>query len=497
MSAMRGVEYSIRDAEYATEPFQHNPKRLATVGEYSDLYNSYSLGLTSYESASGDHKVLDQRNAVYRKPLLSHEICIHGTYIDLSLEERYRGLRIGDTEFMSSVRRHLADKGLLDRANLYYRNSAAWQQLLRKHCFETVRRCDTFAGYDFLGDIDTHWHTFGYCVGMMNEFYELKPGETVDNVRRYNSDAVLLADLPACVNYESDSVANIPILVSNYGKPIPKATLQIRVCENNKVLTKEEVQIDNIPAGEVKELYHFTFCMPVCEKPKKLQLKVSLLGGDADCENKWELYVFPKNSAPSSKRLTEQNTVVCSSCNSKELKDYLAQGKTVVLLGTDPFASEDVSYQISIAGRTNGHLATVIAEHPLMRDFPNDGYCGKQFESLLNEGAAVVLDGLTLPHRPIIDIATTYKNARREAMLFEYRVGNGKLLVCSLHLTEQDPAACWLKNHILSYSISEDFQPEQTLSMAQLEALCNTSSVDAQSNCNQAMNQNDITMNTV
>ena len=129
-----------------------------------------------------------------------------------------------------------------------------------------------------------------------------------------------------------------------------------------------------------------------------------------------------------------------------------------------------------------------------MQGFPSDGYCGKQFETMLNESAAVVLDGLTIPHRPIIDIATTYKNARREAMLFEYRVGNGKLLVCSLRLTQQDPGAAWLKNHILSYCISEGFQPEQTLSMAQLQALCNISSVDAQSNCNQAMNKNDITM---
>ena len=132
-----------------------------------------------------------------------------------------------------------------------------------------------------------------------------------------------------------------------------------------------------------------------------------------------------------------------------------------------------------------------------MQDFPNEGYCGKQFEAMLNGSAAVVLDGPAMPHRPIIDIATTYKNARREAMLFEYRVGNGKLLVCSLHLTEQDPAAAWLKNHILSYSVSKAFQPKQTLSPAQLEALCTIASVDAQANCNQAMNQNDITMNPV
>ena len=183
MSAMRGIEYCFVDSETVEEPFCYNPRRLNELEKFCDLYNSYSLGLTSYFSASGTHEVLDERNAVYKKPLLSHEIGIHGTYIDLSLEERYKGTRIGDTEFMSSVRRHLENKGLLDRANLYYRNSAAWQQILRKHCFETVRRCETFSGFDFLGEIDTHGHTFGYCVGMMNEFYELKPGETAENVR--------------------------------------------------------------------------------------------------------------------------------------------------------------------------------------------------------------------------------------------------------------------------------------------------------------------------
>ena len=112
-------------------PFVHNPRRLADVGKFCDVYNSYSLGLTSYFSTEGTHQILDERNAIYGKPLLSHEIGIHGTWIDLALEERYKGTRIGDTELFSSVRRHLADKGILDRSNLYYRNSCAWQQILR------------------------------------------------------------------------------------------------------------------------------------------------------------------------------------------------------------------------------------------------------------------------------------------------------------------------------------------------------------------------------
>lgn len=494
MSAMRGIEYMLRHEETCVnEPFQHNPERLARVGEFSDLYNSYSQGLTSYSSASGRYDILDRRNAIYGKPLLSHEICIHGTYIDLSLEERYKDTRIGDTAFMSSVREHLADQGLLDRADLYYRNSVAWQRLLRKHCFETVRRCETFAGYDFLGDIDTHWHTFGYCVGMMNEFYELKAGETVENVLRYNGATVLLADIPACVNYAAGALAEIPVLVSHYGKTIPTAALQIRISAGNEVLLHKEIQTNEISAGAIRELCRISFHMPQCEKPMCLQLTASLSGADTDCENTWQLYVFPKTAAPTKEELQEKNTVVLNTCSAKELAEMMEQGKTVVLFGTGPFASNEVSFQLTVAGRTNGHLASVVADHPLLANFPHDGYCGMQFAQMLNNSTSAVLDGITMPHNPILDIASSYKNAHREAMLFEYGVGKGKFLVCTLHFEEEDPAACWLKNRILSYSISDAFCPEQVLTEQQLNALFQVSSVEAEGNCNQAMNKNDIT----
>ena len=494
MSAMRGIEYMLRPEDLCeSEPFLHNPERLARVGEYSDLYNSYSLGLTSYNSVEGRQEILDRRNAIYGKPLLSHEICIQGTYIDLSLEERYKGTRIGETEFMSSVRTHLADQGLLARADLYYRNSAAWQRILRKYCFETVRRCETFAGYDFLGDIDTHWHTFGYCVGMMNEFYELKAGETVENVLRYNGATVLLADLPDCVNYKAGAIAEIPVLISHYGKPIFGATLHICVRAEDKVLLEKTVRIDRVNAGEISELHSVCLTMPQCEKPMKLTLTASLSAIEAVCENTWQLYVFPETAAPAQEKMAGQNVVVLTDGSAAELTGLLEQGKTVVLFGAGPFATNEATFQLSIAGRTNGHLATVIAEHPLMMDFPHDGYCGMQFTQMMNNSVAAVLDGVTMPHDPILDIATSYKNAHREAMLFEYGVGSGKLLVCTLNLTEEDPAACWLKNRILDYAVSDDFCPAQVLTEQQLKTLFRVSSVKAAGNCNQAMNKNDIT----
>ena len=327
MSAMRGIEYNFIGDETVDTPFRHNPTRLAEVGTFCDVYNSYSNALTSYSSTDGTQTVLDERNAVYKKPLLSHEICIHGTYADLSLEERYRGSRIGQTAFLSSVREHLADVGLLDRAPLYYRNSAAWQRLLRKHCFETVRRCETFSGYDFLGEIDTHWHTFGYCVGMMNEFYELKPGETEQNVLRYNGETVLLADLPACVNFVSGEAVEIPIHVSHYGKTVPQGLLQVRISGNGSVMYRRELRTGEIARGALKELYRAVFRMPKTDKPMTLTLSVSLSGGDTDCENRWDLYVFPKTKKKiSEKTLSAAGVTVMEDCDGSTLWGALTQG---------------------------------------------------------------------------------------------------------------------------------------------------------------------------
>lgn len=487
MSAMRGIEYMLQeDDPRVTEPFEHNPERLARISPDCDLYNSYSLGLTSYDSSFGTQAVLDKQNAVYGKPLLSHEICIQGTYIDLSLEERYKDTRIGKTQFMSSVRTHLADQGLLDRADIYYKSSVKWQSLLRKHGFETVRRCESFAGYDFLGDIDTHWHTFGYCVGMMNEFYELKPGETAENVLRYNSPTVLLADLPR-VNLHTGEVVEIPVWVSHYGDDLEKAELCVRVSREDEVAAEEKIPVDSLKKGTLAELYRFRFSVPEGEEAVCYTLSAELTGGKVICENRWELYAFPRVLQETG------NAVVYSGCSIETLEKDMQQGKTVVIFGTEPFASAEVSFQLSIAGRTTGHLATVIGKHPVMDAFPHSGFCGKQFENMLNGGKAAVLTGAPNPHKPIIDIATSYKNAQKEALLFEYAVEKGKLLVCPLNLDDSDPAAQWLKAKLLSYAQSDDFAPAVSLTAQQLRGICAVQKTTCGQDSNRAVNCNDIT----
>ena len=495
MSAMRGIEYFSYGAGRTEQPFTHDATRLAALSQFCDLYNSYSLGATSYNSTAGRADVLDARHAAYDKPLLSHEICIHGTYADLSFEARYAGTRIGDTELFSSVRRHLADRGLLDRAPLYYRNSSIWQAKLRKDCFELCRRTKSLAGYDFLGDIDTHWHTFGYCVGMMNEFYELKPGETEENVRRYNADTVLLCDLPALRNLTAGERIRLPILASHFAKPLSTARLSLRISDGKRVLLRRTVSVGAIAAGELRELYHLDFNLPRTEKPLTLTLTAALSGGNTDAENAWQIYVFPKAAPlPSAREIRAAGLTVSEGMGAGELLSRMANGERVLLLGGSPFPTEKTAYQPSVAGRTNGHLATVLADHPVLEDFPHEGYCGHQFARMLKDGAAILLDRPDLPFAPIVEIATTYKNARREALIAEYRVGRGCLLVCGLHLDDHDPAARYLREQLYKYAVSEAFAPAAALTLPQLADLLGGEAIDAGDNENQAMNKNDITV---
>lgn len=487
MSAMRGIEYMLTEQDLRVDaPFVHNPQRLLRISDYCDLYNSYSLGLTSYESSLGTHAVIDERNAIYGKPLLSHEICIQGTYIDLSLEKRYEGTRIGKTGFMSSVRTHLEAQGLLEKAHTYYVNSTKWQSLLRKQCFETVRRCHSFSGYDFLGDIDTHWHTFGYCVGMMNEFYELKDGETAENVLRYNSPTVLLADLPR-VNLHAGETVQIPVWVSHYGADVENAQLCLRVSAEGKTVAEEKIPVTALKKGTLTELYQWAFTAPESKNALCYTLSGELKGTNSICNNRWELYAFPK-AAPSA-----SDAVVYSGCSLDALEKDMQQGKTVVIFGTEPFAAAEVSFQLSIAGRTTGHLATVVEKHPITDRFPHSGFCAKQFERMLNGGKAALLTGAPGLHNPIIDIASSYKNAQKEALLFEYRIEKGRLLVCTLNLEETDSAAAWLKSCILSYANSEAFAPKEALDLPQLRTICAARGQTENGDCNRAINKNDIT----
>ena len=509
MSAMRGVEYLLMPGKdpIVTEPFRHNAERMSRIAQFCDVWTSYQLGLTSYESLNtGSSADLDSWGDAYcGKPRTSHEICIDSSYVDFGLEKMYPpNSPILKAGVFSEPRKVLEEKGLLGRADIYFRNSCEWMRRIRKFTFEKLRAADRVAGYDFLGDINTHWHTFGYSVGMMDEFYRLKPGETVGDVLRYNSAAVLLSDLGSDFNVTAGAKKRVNFSISNYADEVKDAVFEVFFleCKSENFTWPCWAQMgrpEDVPCGKLTFLGGPEINVPTNDTPRKYILRAQLRrsplnSGQVAAENEWEIYAFPNKSTRStcSTRLNSHSPVrVVSDISLDDLAEAMERGERVLLFGAGPFKSLPTTYRIGMAGRTSGNFATVIkAGHPALKDFPHDGFCGWQFRRLMEGGRAVQLEA-GVPFDPIIDIASSVKLPIRQSALFEYRVGEGRLMVCSFNFQDGDPAAAWLKARLVEYASGDEFEPLLRLTQDQLRAVVNAPLLTGEANSNKARNPND------
>ena len=494
MSAMRGIEYALVKGkdDITKKPFAHNPKRMARVARYCDLFNSYQLGLTSYDSLnSAGPETLDAWGDAYcGKPRLSHEISIDGTFVDFSTEKLYPAdSPILKTGMFEGLRRHLREKGMFDQADLCFRNSSEWMRRIRKFTFEKVRAADRVAGYDFLGDINTHGHTFGYSVGMMDEFYRLKPGETAENVRRYNSAAVLLANFGCDFTLPAGTERGVRFSVSNYDRDIADVQLAAALVRtaDGKAVWERRVACGAVPNGRLSKLADCAVPVPESDEPAKYVLKATLSASNGPvAANEWELFGFPKVVA------AEPDGVrVVTNISRDELLAAMARGERVVLFGTGPFKGTRSSFRSTLAGRSDGHVATVVRKgHPALAGLPHEGYCGWEFRRLLEGGSALQLEG-PVPFAPIVQMVTPARFTIRQAALFEYRVGKGRLLVCGLNVKGKSPEQAWLRDRLVAYAASDAFAPADAISSEDLARLLDTPRVVGKKNANLATNPND------
>ena len=491
ISALRNAEYAFgKDDTVVNEPFPHNPVRLAHYATFSDLFTSFQLGHVSYSSlTSGTPEILDRMGDAYcGKPRLSHETCIDGSYIDFSTEKLYpKDSPFLKTGIFDGIRRQLVKKGLMDRAETYYRNSCEWMWRIRKHCFEKLRASKRTQGFDFLGDINTHWHTCGYSVGMFDEFYRMKPGESFENVLRYNAAAVLLCDLGHDFVFFAGERKRVGFKVSNFDVSAKGGTLRLSLeTADGKVVASATEKVGVLPKGEVLDLPGWDVDFPADAKPSKYWLKATLAAGALKAANRWEVYAFPKPKTVdvSSVRVMKRRTT------KEELLAALAAGERVALLGEGPFNALPISsFRIGLAGRSAGNYATVVKEHPALGDFPHEGYCGWQFCRLFENASAIQLEG-DVPFDPIVDLASSVKVVIRQALLAEYRVGKGRLLVSGFKFHDDDPAGVYLKAQLLAYAASDRFEPKSSISPEQLAAVIDAPIVTGSVDTNRANDTN-------
>jgi hypothetical protein len=105
--------------------------------------------------------------------------------------------------------------------------------------------------------------------------------------------------------------------------------------------------------------------------------------------------------------------------------------------------------------------------------FPTESYLTWPWKQILEgQGAAIWLDETPMDFLPIWQVIDDFDCNRKLGMLFEARVGRGRLLVCGFdlwHNLDSRPAARELRSSIGSYMASESFRPKDQLDIAMLD----------------------------
>jgi hypothetical protein len=98
--------------------------------------------------------------------------------------------------------------------------------------------------------------------------------------------------------------------------------------------------------------------------------------------------------------------------------------------------------------------------HPALAGFPTEAHSNWQWWYPVMRASAMILDGLPHELRPIVQVVDDWFTNRKLGLVFEARVGRGRLLVSSIDLDgADDPVSRQLLASLLDYAAGDAFVP--------------------------------------
>ncbi len=112
--------------------------------------------------------------------------------------------------------------------------------------------------------------------------------------------------------------------------------------------------------------------------------------------------------------------------------------------------------------------------HPIFLSFPTDFYTNWQWFSIIKNSNPLILDGTDKNYRPIVQVIDNMERNHKLGLIFECKVGKGKLMVCMSdlrHIEGDRPEALQLYSSILNYMQSPQFKPDYEINEKMLHQL--------------------------
>ncbi|HQG49158.1 MAG TPA: discoidin domain-containing protein, partial [Sedimentisphaerales bacterium] len=410
-------------------------------------------------------------------PVISHEIGQWCVYPNFDEMKKYTGLL--KPKNFEIFREQLDRNGMLYQARDFLLASGKLQTLLYKEDIESALRTPGFGGFQLL-DLHDFPGQGTALVGVLDPFWDSKPYVTPKEYHRFCGPTVPLARLPRRI-FESGDTLVARIDVAHFGAAdlkdaTPAWTLRDSTGE---IVESGQFPRRTIKTGELSVLGEVKAPMYVAREADKFSLEVTIPGADA--ANDWDLWVFPK-SAPAE----PDDEILIAQELGDEAIAHLAKGGKVLLLPSAVTIRNDEKHPIQMgfssifwntvwtnwqAPHTLGILCD--PKHPALRQFPTEFHTNWQWWELIHGAAPFILT----EHRdlkPVVQVIDDWVTARKLALIFEVRVGHGKLLACSSDLTndlDKRPVARQMRRSLLAYMDTDQFSPRFNMTVEQLRGL--------------------------
>jgi len=409
-------------------------------------------------------------------PVVSHEIgqwCVYPNFKEI---EKYSGplkaknFELFQESLIANKMRHLADSFLLASGKL--------QTLCYKADIEAALRTPGFAGFQLL-DLHDFPGQGTALVGVLDPFWEEKGYVTPEEYSRFCNTTVPLARLEKRVFSEGETMT-VNIEVAHFGNELLKeVTPNWKLIQNKKIVAEGKLDKCNVEIGNNIQLGKVIHQFQNKNTPRKLTLEISI----NKFSNSWDIWVYPEN-----KTLKIGDVKIVEKLSSATLQYLNNGGKVLLSLGKGKVAPEmggDVGVGFSSifwnTAWTDGqkpHTLGILCnpEHPALELFPTEYHSNWQWWDAMSHSDAIKLNDFPMELKPIVRIIDDWVSNRRLALLFEAKIGKGKILISGADLVnelETRPEANQLKTSLLNYMNGDNFNPEVELSNIQIKKIIN------------------------
>ena len=444
---------------------------------FADAYDGGYLNHT-YPNSEMD---FSSANVLCDVPIISHETGQFQVYPNYEEIKKYTGvLKPRNFEIF---KKRLEEAGMINLAYDFMMASGKWSALLYRADIEMNLRTPEWGGFQLL-DLQDYPGQGSAYVGILDAFMESKGLIAPEEWRHFCSEVVpLFCTEKFC--WTNDEALTGEVEIANYSESdLNSKQLSWTLTDSKQQVLDKGVLPLQVKQGELAKVGTLKPAIASVRKAEKVTLALSIDG--TPYRNDYSLWIYPaadKEVAPSED--------ICVTDDLDAHLKYLTEGGKVLW-----FPSKDKHKDQTVGGLVqtdywNYRMFRTICEnldrpvspgtlgiltdpgHPALADFPTEFHTNWQWFPIIKQSYPMILDRLSDDYRPIVQVIDNVERNHKLGLLFEFKVGNGKLLVCmsDLKAVQDKPEARQFYRSILEYMESSAFAPSYSLSAKDLQDL--------------------------